>query len=45
MERDLPTNEVLVQILEMLKDQAQYIRRLQGWMTAAFETLLKTASF
>ncbi len=29
-----PINEVLVAILEMLKDQAIYLQRQRGWLTA-----------
>ena len=38
---DLPTNEVLRSILEMLKQQALYLRLQHGWLIAVAETIEK----
>ncbi|MBZ5549168.1 MAG: hypothetical protein LAO22_14630 [Acidobacteriia bacterium] len=36
---NLPTNQVLVSILQMLKEQAIFAHRQQGWITALWETI------
>jgi hypothetical protein len=41
---DLPTNEVLRSILEMLKQQTIYLHRQHGWMIALAEAIGKDSA-
>lgn len=44
MADDLPVNEVLVAILEMLKQQALYLHRQHGWMISVADTLRESSA-
>jgi hypothetical protein len=42
---DLPTNAVLRAILEMLKEEAQYLHRQHAWIIAVSETVEQHPDF